>query len=210
MKRRPRRCCARPSSAAKRTARSCSASLLVEQEREEEAEELLRAAVERGSVAAMIDLANLLSEYEEGDEEAEQLYRTALEHGDLDAENNLGVLLRDLGRTDEARELLKRAADRGDELAAENLAKLDEERLEQPAEDAFERLLARGVGAVVRGEDGDRDPLLAAHEQRDLVVDGARARAPAALEVHAASRAASSRPMPQRWRGTIVRSRRRP
>ena len=83
--------------------------------------------MEDGSLDAQIDLANLLSEYEEGEQEAEALYRDAIERGDLDAENNLGVLLRDLGRTDEALALLQRAADRGDELAAENLEKLDED-----------------------------------------------------------------------------------
>jgi TPR repeat protein len=83
--------------------------------------------MEDGSLDAQIDLANLLSEYEEGEQEAEALYLDAIERGDLDAENNLGVLLRDLGRTDEALALLQRAADRGDELAAENLAELKAE-----------------------------------------------------------------------------------
>jgi hypothetical protein len=55
----------------------------------------------------------------------------------------------------------------------------------EPAEDALERLLAGGVAAVVGREDGDRDPLVAVAQERDLVIDPAGARAPAALEVDA-------------------------
>ncbi len=67
-------------------------------------------------------------------------------------------------------------------------ADADEDARAAPAaalEDAFERRLAGGVGAVARGQDGHGEALVAAGEQRDLVVDGARARAPAALEVDA-------------------------
>jgi TPR repeat protein len=78
--------------------------------------------MEQGSLDAQVELANLLSQYEEAEDEAETLYRDAIDRGDLDSENNLGVLLRDLGRIPEAIELLQTAADRGDELAAENLA----------------------------------------------------------------------------------------
>ena len=54
---------------------------------------------------------------------------------------------------------------------------------QQAPEDALERGAAVLVAGVAVGEHGDRDALAAAHEQRDLMVDGAGARAPAALEV---------------------------
>ena len=51
------------------------------------------------------------------------------------------------------------------------------------SEDALERGVAVAWLGLSAGEDGDRDALAAADEQRDLMVDSAGARAPAALEV---------------------------
>src|SRR5262249_7426883 len=55
----------------------------------------------------------------------------------------------------------------------------------QAPKNAWKCLLPGGVGAVARGQAGDRDAFVAVGQQRDLVVDAARARAPPALEVHA-------------------------
>ena len=55
--------------------------------------------------------------------------------------------------------------------------------LQEPSGDSPQGLLAVGVTAVQMREDRDRDALVAAGQQRDLVVDPAGAGAPAALEV---------------------------
>ena len=77
------------------------------------------------------------------------------------------------------------------------------EPAEEPLGDPAQRLLAVGVTAVQVREDRDRDALVAAGQQRDLVVDPAPARAPAALEVEPPA-GRPTRAMPQRCAGVIV------
>src|SRR5580704_6799595 len=55
--------------------------------------------------------------------------------------------------------------------------------LQQPFEDALERLLAVGVRPVVHRQYRDRHARAAAHEQRHLVVEESGAVSPPALEV---------------------------
>src|SRR5437764_12732226 len=77
------------------------------------------------------------------------------------------------------------------------------EPLQQPGGDPAQRLLAVGVGAVLKGQDRNRHALVAAGQERDLVVDPAGAGAQTALEVQPPARGLDACDPPA-LRGVIV------